>query len=61
MYDYWNGLRRDDRDARSFTFDPRPVVAGELGAGTFGDGPGPCSCPAELAPYCMTDRPCAAA
>ncbi|MGV9815800.1 hypothetical protein ACWDTQ_28310 [Streptomyces cellulosae] len=37
LYDIENGLRMDDRAARSFDYDPRPLVAGELGAGIFSD------------------------
>ncbi|CAL9610383.1 hypothetical protein SUDANB1_05613 [Streptomyces sp. enrichment culture] len=48
LYDLENGLRLDDRAARSFDYDPRPIVEGELGAGTFRCGTcgtaGACDC-----------------
>ncbi|MER7922117.1 hypothetical protein ABTY96_03100 [Streptomyces sp. NPDC096057] len=39
MYDIRDGIRINDKAAMSFEYDPRPVVAGEAGAGTLVDTP----------------------
>ncbi|MFE9381766.1 hypothetical protein ACFYMO_00795 [Streptomyces sp. NPDC007025] len=58
FYDIENGIRRGDRDAVSFNYDARPLVAGEAGAGTFAGENDPCVCVGEMADYCQSGRPC---
>ena len=60
LYDLAEGLRRNDRDARSFNYDARPLVAGELGAGTLGTDT-PCFCPEDIADFCLSGAPCVSA
>ncbi|MGW0681843.1 hypothetical protein ACWD2L_00575 [Streptomyces sp. NPDC002754] len=63
-YDYRDGIRRGDRAAMSFNYDPRPILRGEHGAGTmYTDAELDamrCTCPDDLAPFCLIGRPCEA-
>lgn len=61
LYDIENGIRVGDRDALSFSYDARPLVPGEAGAGILAGEEFPCVCPAELADYCPAGEPCISA
>ncbi|QPB09735.1 hypothetical protein CPT_Shaeky_048 [Streptomyces phage Shaeky] len=58
LYDMTAGIREDDRAARSFDYDPRPLVAGEPGAGTFAGEEFPCVCRGPIATFCLAGEPC---
>lgn len=58
LYDIENGIRIGDKDAMSFNFDARPLVAGEAGAGIFAGSDSPCVCDEDMADYCLSGQPC---
>lgn len=58
LYDIENGIRIGDRDAISFNFDARPLVAGEAGAGILTGEVFKCVCGEDLADFCLAGQPC---